>query len=176
MIKLYSAVWKVPAADVSFKKTFLFELTKSEHSWLEFKFSGNSTTSSNATTPVIAPSNETASNITPSNATLSNVAPLNATSSIAAPVNSTADEGSKIQKDEKLQSISVKAEKSFSIRKRRSLEDEDESDGVKKMAARGDRSEMPLIKRNANEGKCHLSQACNFLFSIFTFKFKTWLL
>ena len=51
----------------------------------------------------------------------------------------------------------MKAEKSFSIRKRRSLEDEEEVDGVKKMAARGEHSDvdkkLPPIKREAGEGQ-----------------------
>lgn len=46
----------------------------------------------------------------------------------------------------------MKAEKSFSIRRRRrSLEDDDESDGVKKMAARGDQPETKM-RREAIEG------------------------
>ena len=99
---------------------------------------GNST-SSNNTTPHVVPSNATAANVTTQNVTSSN---------------NTAEE-SKPQESKKLQSISVKAEKSFSFRKRRSLDEEEESDGVKKMAARGDHSQMkmPPIRREANEGR-----------------------
>lgn len=102
--------------------------------------------------PLVAPPNATASNITAPNATASNTTSSNATSLNATSPN-TAAEGGKVPEDQKLHSISVKAEKSISIRKRRSLDEEEEADGVKKMAARGDQSDMkmPPIKREALE-------------------------
>ena len=98
------------------------------------------------TSPIAATSNATSPNVSSSNATGVNTTSSNATA-----------EGTKAPENEKLRSISVKAEKSFSIRKRRSMEEEDEADGVKKMAARGDHypeTKMPpMSKRAANEGK-----------------------
>ena len=60
-----------------------------------------------------------------------------------------------------VKSILVKSEKSMSIRKRRSVEDEEEAeaDGVKKMAARGENTEEKKVtgkkdeKREAPAGK-----------------------
>ena len=76
------------------------------------------------------------------------------------PKNTTAPKDAKAAaegKKEALNSVAVKAEKSFSIRKRRSLEDEEEVDGVKKMAARGEHADadrkLPPIKREAGEGQ-----------------------
>lgn len=109
------------------------------HSFLYSDSANNSSASS--------PANATEGFTPPSNATSAN--PSNGTAE-----NTTSSENAK--EKEKLQSIAVKAEKSFSIRKRRSLDEDEESDGVRKMAARGDQSQeanAQPMKRSAKDGK-----------------------